>query len=124
MAVWGGTTGNADLSDGAFYDPEANKWLPIPTKNAPEARFDHKLVSESGNLFVLGGLTSNPGGTLTAKVLENDGWHDLPDGSSGMSSAEDTYKVELIAKGRYPLMPSQESSAYSEPSKAGGRRSR
>jgi len=59
MIVWGGRssvlTSNSWLNDGAIYDPVQNVWLPLPTSNAPPARFGHHATWAGDRMLILGG---------------------------------------------------------------------
>jgi N-acetylneuraminic acid mutarotase len=61
MIVWGGFGGvwgnNTNRNDGARYYPATDRWLPVSTWNAPEARFDHTAVWTGTEMLVWGGFT-------------------------------------------------------------------
>lgn len=63
MIVWGGSREDATdevklvpLSDGMIYDPVANTWTAIATKNAPRARMFHTAVWNGSEMIVFGGI--------------------------------------------------------------------
>lgn len=58
MIVWGGSANSgasAPLNTGAIFDPKANAWQPLPTDNAPSARFGHTAVWTGSKMIVWGG---------------------------------------------------------------------
>jgi N-acetylneuraminic acid mutarotase len=63
MIIWGGFGGycgnDTNHSDGARFDPARDKWTPLSTKNAPEARFNHTAVWTGTEMLVWGGYTDS-----------------------------------------------------------------
>lgn len=59
MIVWGGFSCvaciNAELDNGARYNPSTNTWTPITTINAPVARGNHSAIWTGSKMIVWGG---------------------------------------------------------------------
>lgn len=57
--VWGGLESFASngLTDGARYDPFADRWTPIATAGAPSGRYDESAVWTGGRMVVWGGYS-------------------------------------------------------------------
>ena len=63
VIVWGGFGGrwgnDTNRHDGARYNPSANTWKPVSTRNAPEARFDFSALWTGKEMLVWGGYTDS-----------------------------------------------------------------
>ena len=63
MIIWGGFAGasgdNVNHNDGARYNPATDTWKPVPTRNAPTARFDFSAAWTGKEMLVWGGYTDN-----------------------------------------------------------------
>ncbi len=58
MIVWGGYSYSGSsiyLNDGARYNPATNSWSPLPSTNAPAARYYHTSVWTGSEMIVWGG---------------------------------------------------------------------
>jgi N-acetylneuraminic acid mutarotase len=55
IAIWGGQKDNIALNDGAFYDPVADTWEPIPATGAPSPRVSFAMVWTGTELVIWGG---------------------------------------------------------------------
>ncbi|MBL8680859.1 MAG: hypothetical protein JNK05_16890 [Myxococcales bacterium] len=87
LCVWGGisSVGSKDLTKGALYDPRANVWRNIPTKNEPSARANHTLLWTGREVLVWGGdVRHNPQGRIAGPGGLFDpvkkSWRPLPAG--------------------------------------------
>jgi len=62
MVIWGGYLGatTQPTSDGARYDPAADRWAPIASLGAPCARYDHTAAWTGTEMIVWGGVTYDP----------------------------------------------------------------
>jgi ankyrin repeat protein len=63
VIVWGGFGGrwgnDTNHHDGARYNPSADTWKPVSTRNAPEARFDFSALWTGREMLVWGGYTDS-----------------------------------------------------------------
>lgn len=82
LIVWGGTAGgfagpgngiDFNFNDGARYTPATGVWTPLPTTNAPSARYGHSAVWTGTEMIVWGGMSGNflPGTTLNTGARYN-----------------------------------------------------
>ena len=64
LIVWGGSAGSGSgpgggldfsFNDGARYNPATGVWTPLPSTNAPSARFGHAAVWTSTEMIIWGG---------------------------------------------------------------------
>ena len=55
MIVWGGWTGSTELNSGARYNPQTNRWTPLPVSGAPPAQSHHTAVWTGSEMIVWGG---------------------------------------------------------------------
>ena len=87
MIVWGGFGGvwgnNTNHNDGARFNPKRNTWLPVSTRNAPAARFDHTAVWTGTEMLVWGGFTDShsryAGGHANAQLNSGGRYNPLTD---------------------------------------------
>lgn len=57
MIIWGGAllSDGIALNSGGRYDPTTDRWVPLPTSNAPAPRHDHTAVWTGTEMIVWGG---------------------------------------------------------------------
>ena len=83
MLVWGGSRsviGGSPLADGGAYDPQVDRWRPLPG-GGPSARYGQATAWTGEEMLVLGGAAEREGDALAdAWALDPDGgWRRLPD---------------------------------------------
>lgn len=74
MIVWGGTSGTNSISgdpafaDGARFGPATGNWIPLPSANAPSARWGHSTIWTGTEMIVWGGQNVSSAGGPTGEV--------------------------------------------------------
>ncbi len=95
MLVWGGlgSLASSDVipfNDGAFYVPESDAWVSMPSAGAPSRRLWHTAVWSPGGLLIWGGRRTKPLEDLTDGARYDLGlnrW--FPIGANALSSGRD-----------------------------------
>jgi hypothetical protein len=66
---------DCQFSDGALYNPVADRWIPVATKGAPTGRMDHQTFWTGSRIVVWGGARYdiNPANGSLAYVFLSDG---------------------------------------------------
>jgi hypothetical protein len=93
MLVWGGIGGygwndpSFAIDTGGRYDPQLDRWLPIPADGAPSARLDHTATWSGDGMIVWGGTGAD--GAVTAGGAayrpDTDAWTPLSETNAPLS---------------------------------------
>lgn len=80
LIVWGGTTSSMTpmeydplFNDGARFNATTGLWTPLPTLNAPAARFHHAAVWTGTEMIIWGGQRFDTNAGMTMTVTLNSG---------------------------------------------------
>lgn len=105
MIVWGGAGGNrptVDFNVGARYDPETDRWSPIPAQGAPAPSSGHAAVWTGSGMVIWGG-GAVPGGIYHPTwltVLTGTERQSADGTATSRAEAGERYRVIEIEKGR------------------------